>query len=121
MLLARARLLPRRLFHSSSVRRAGHGDEPFYEPGGYLFNEKPLPPGQKRKWEWWEAPIYTGFVGGVVVFAYLYSKKPDHKPTVWARVEAERRLEERGETFGWPFPPNYRKDKAVQGREYPQS
>ncbi len=35
------------------------------------------------------------------------------RPTVWARVEAERRLEERGESFGWPFPPGYRKDKLV--------
>lgn len=89
--------------------------------------------------------MYTGFVGGVVVFGYMYSKRPDHRcvsshlerrwdfrglvgdgrlisflfyemfyrPTVWARVEAERRLEERGESFGWPFPPNYRKDKTV--------
>lgn len=28
-------------------------------PGGNLFNESPLPPGQKRKWESWEAPWYV--------------------------------------------------------------
>lgn len=26
------------------------------EPTGLLFNESPLAPGQKRKWESWEAP-----------------------------------------------------------------
>lgn len=25
-------------------------------PGGYIFNETPPPPGQARKWESWEAP-----------------------------------------------------------------
>ena len=27
-----------------------------HEPSGYLFNETPPPPGQRRKWESWEAP-----------------------------------------------------------------
>lgn len=42
--------------------RAGdsHGEkfwsEGKHEPGGYLFGETPLPPGEKRKWESWEAP-----------------------------------------------------------------
>jgi hypothetical protein len=26
------------------------------EPGGHLFNETPLAPGEKRTWEAWEAP-----------------------------------------------------------------
>lgn len=38
-----------------------HASEPFLSPGknqptGYLFNENPPPPGQKRKLESWELP-----------------------------------------------------------------
>ena len=51
--------------------RAGdsHGEkfwsEGKHEPGGYLFGETPLPPGEKRKWESWEAPwCATGNVCG---------------------------------------------------------
>ena len=38
-----------------------HASEPFLSPGknqptGYLFNETPPPPGQKRKLESWELP-----------------------------------------------------------------
>lgn len=41
--------------------RGGGGKGGFWaegknEPGGLLFNESPLPAGQKRKWESWEAP-----------------------------------------------------------------
>ena len=40
-----------------------HAAEPFLspgknQPGGYLFNETPPPPGQKRKLESWELPWY---------------------------------------------------------------
>lgn len=41
--------------------RGGGSKESFFaegknNPGGYLFNETPTPPGQSRKWESWEAP-----------------------------------------------------------------
>ena len=41
--------------------RGGGPKESFFaegknEPTGYLFNETPLPAGQSRKWESWEAP-----------------------------------------------------------------
>ena len=32
-------------------------------PGGYLFGETPPPPGQRRKWESWEAPWCAAFLG----------------------------------------------------------
>lgn len=42
------------------TRGGGGGSRPFFSAGtrdstGRLFNETPPPPGQKRKWESWEA------------------------------------------------------------------
>jgi hypothetical protein len=61
--------------------------------------------------------MYLGFAGSTIAFVYLYHFKPERKPTEWARVEAERRLEARGETFGWPFPAGYRRDPQAP-KEY---
>ena len=46
--------------------------EIFSEPTGQLFGEPALKPGEKRKWESWEYPIYTGFV--VFVGMMIYAK-----------------------------------------------
>ncbi|KAJ3365782.1 hypothetical protein GGF32_008180 [Allomyces javanicus] len=72
------------------------GGEHFYEPSGYLFNEKPLAAGQKRVKDWWE-DLYLIFMGGGMAFAAigLYFK-PDTNVQTWARKEAERRLAESG-------------------------
>jgi hypothetical protein len=51
------------------LRRAS-GHEPQYnEPGGYLFGEKPLPPGQKRVKEDWEN-----------IWIYVYNRGLQEKP-----------------------------------------
>jgi hypothetical protein len=36
--------------------KGGYFSEGTHEPGGNLFGETPLAPGQSRKWESWEAP-----------------------------------------------------------------
>ncbi len=48
----------------NAQRRGGGGGGSFWsegtkQPEGYLFNETPLPPGQKRRWESWEMPWYV--------------------------------------------------------------
>lgn len=47
-------------------KAGGHKGPGFFsegtnEPTGYLFGETPPPPGQKRKWESWEAPWCVPF------------------------------------------------------------
>lgn len=47
----------------NAQRRGGGGGGSFWsegtkQPEGYLFNETPPPPGQKRQWESWEMPWY---------------------------------------------------------------
>ncbi|KXS09227.1 hypothetical protein M427DRAFT_49864 [Gonapodya prolifera JEL478] len=63
----------RRLFHSSRAARAG-GEGPTYEPGGYLFNQKP---GVKYEREWWEIPMYFGFGGASIALLVVYNYKPN--------------------------------------------
>uniref|UniRef100_A0A061RH07 Uncharacterized protein n=1 Tax=Tetraselmis sp. GSL018 TaxID=582737 RepID=A0A061RH07_9CHLO len=38
-------------------------------PNGYLFGETPPPPGQSRKWESWEAPLYE------IICIFMNSKR----------------------------------------------
>ncbi|KAJ1921626.1 hypothetical protein IWQ60_005372 [Tieghemiomyces parasiticus] len=86
------------------LRRAGIAQE-FNQPSGWLFGEKPLKPGQKRKWESWEFPFYFLYWGGMGVFALAYHYKPDTKIQTWALIEAKKRLKERGENFDYPHTP----------------
>lgn len=56
-LLGRATVSKLRLFRT----RGGHSKGSFFgeghqEAGGYIFGESPVPAGQSRKWESWEAP-----------------------------------------------------------------
>ena len=45
--------------------KSGHSEDGFFARGaqegknGLIFGETPPPPGQKRKWESWEAPWYA--------------------------------------------------------------
>lgn len=57
--------------------RQGHGSPHYNEPGGYLFGEPPLKPGEKRKWEDWEAPFYYGFGIAILVGGLGLYFKPD--------------------------------------------
>ncbi|CDO76643.1 hypothetical protein BN946_scf184868.g57 [Trametes cinnabarina] len=79
-------------------RYASHGSGPHYnEPTGYLFGEKPLPPGQKRKKEAWENVWYVGMYGSMLLAAVLLYYKPDTSINSWALQEAKARMEARGE------------------------
>ncbi|EPT03947.1 hypothetical protein FOMPIDRAFT_1028280 [Fomitopsis schrenkii] len=84
-------------------RYASHGSGPHYnEPSGYLFGEKPLPPGEKRKKEGWENIWYVGMYGSMLLAGVLLYYKPDTSLSTWAYNEAKRRMEERGEKTDYP-------------------
>ncbi|KAK3709234.1 hypothetical protein QZH41_015441 [Actinostola sp. cb2023] len=46
-------------------------------PNGFLFNEKPLKPGEKRQWEDWEDIWYRWWVIMFVLGGVLFYYKPD--------------------------------------------
>ncbi|KAH7280261.1 hypothetical protein KP509_37G058100 [Ceratopteris richardii] len=64
------------------------------DPGGYLFNETPPPPGHSRKWEDWELPYYATGVIAFLMLSIGLSSKPDTNIDTWARNVALKRLEE---------------------------
>jgi len=59
----------------------------FNEPGGLLFGEPPLKPGQKRQWEDWELPWYTFLGGGLFIFVFGVAQKPGSQLDQWAKEE----------------------------------
>lgn len=78
-------------------RRLAHHDAPQYnEPSGYLFGEKPPPPGQKRKREDWELIWYIGMFGGMGLAAVGLYFKPDTSIQTWALNEAKSRMDASG-------------------------
>ena len=90
--------------------RAGdsHGEkfwsEGKHEPGGYLFGETPLPPGEKRKWESWEAPwcatstlywgahILSGRLSPAPTYAIMAARVSCEAATVASQASSERVL-----------------------------
>lgn len=52
--------------------KSGHSEGGFFAQGaqegknGLIFGETPPPPGQKRKWESWEAPWYSLLIDSFV-------------------------------------------------------
>eukprot|EP00794_Sanderia_malayensis_P006015 gene6015-6713_t len=63
-------------------------------PNGFLFNEKPRKPGEKREWEDWEAIWYLGWgVAFAITVVGLYYK-PEPKYLKEAKAEAIRRMAE---------------------------
>ncbi|KAF7799036.1 hypothetical protein EIP86_010266 [Pleurotus ostreatoroseus] len=102
------RALPARAVTRStltSTRRyasGGHHGPQYNEPSGYLFGEKPPPPGQKRKREPWEMIWYIGMYGSMAVGAVLLYYKPDTSIQTWAMKEARARMEARGEKTDYP-------------------
>lgn len=91
----------RRVAHVQRVRGGGggHGGGGSWwaqgtqeGPNGVLFNETPLAPGQKRKWEDWELPYYaTGILTTVMLTVGLLAK-PDTRIETWAHKQALERL-----------------------------
>ncbi|EOR02839.1 hypothetical protein E3P92_03143 [Wallemia ichthyophaga] len=84
------------LAKSQQLRFAGGGPH-LHEPTGHLFAEKPLPNGQKRKWENWEPIYYFGFYAAIAAAGIGYYYKPDSTIQTWASNEAKSRMEQRGE------------------------
>ncbi|KAI6031771.1 hypothetical protein PISMIDRAFT_673489 [Pisolithus microcarpus 441] len=85
-------------------RFASHGAPHYNEPGGWLFGEKPLPPGQKRVKEDWENIWYVGMFGTMLAAAVLLYYKPDTSIQTWALKEAKQRMEARGEKYKYEPP-----------------
>lgn len=63
---------------------------------GFLFGELPPPPGQTRKWEYWEAPWYTIWGLASVGFVVMIWGKPAEAYSIkfWARPRAYKELDE---------------------------
>ncbi|XP_006454394.1 Ndufb11 subunit of NADH dehydrogenase 1 beta subcomplex [Agaricus bisporus var. bisporus H97] len=81
-------------------RRFASNEAPQYnEPSGYLFGEKPPPPGQKRVKEDWENIWYWGMFGSMAFAAVMLYYKPDTSIQTWALEEAKNRMEARGEKY----------------------
>jgi len=81
------------------TRRNASGGAPHYnEPSGHLFGEKPLPSGQRRKWEDWELMWYIGMFGSMALAGVGLYYKPDTSINSWAMKEAKQRMEARGES-----------------------
>ncbi|THH02142.1 hypothetical protein EW026_g682 [Hermanssonia centrifuga] len=92
-----------RRLQSSTRRYASGSHGPQYnEPSGWLFGEKPPPPGQKRKREDWELIWYIGMYGSMAVAAIGLYYKPDTSIQTWALNEAKARMEARGEKTDYP-------------------
>ncbi|KAJ3275304.1 hypothetical protein HK104_003924 [Borealophlyctis nickersoniae] len=91
-----------------------HHEEEYNEPGGFKHGEAP---GRKR-WFYWEPWWYFGLYGGSAVFFINFLMRDD-LPHDRRMVEAQTRLMERGQTFSWPFPPDYkRKEVGQEHRPY---
>ncbi|RUS18375.1 hypothetical protein BC937DRAFT_88835 [Endogone sp. FLAS-F59071] len=104
-----ARASPLKRISTSNIRRStdhGHGHDnhapQWNEPGGYLFGEKPLAPGEKRVKEGWEDIYYWGMGGGMLFAAIALYYKPDTSVVTWATKEAEKSLKEKGISLDYP-------------------
>jgi len=81
-------------------KRYASQDAPQYnEPSGWLFGEKPPPPGRKRVKEDWENIWYIGMFGTMAFAAVMLYYKPDTSIQTWALKEAKERMEARGEKY----------------------
>jgi len=89
-------IVPRRI---SGRCYASHGPPQFNEPSGWLFGERPPPPGQKRVKEEWENIWYVGMFGSMAMAAVLLYYKPDTSIQTWALREAKERMEARDEKY----------------------
>jgi len=94
------RVLPASIARRMQGRRfASHGAPQYNEPSGWLFGEKPPPPGQKRQKEDWENIWVIGMFGTMGLATVLLYYKPDTSIQTWALKEAKERMEARGEKY----------------------
>lgn len=63
-------------------------------PNGFLFNRKPLKPGEKREWEDWQPIWYGGWSVAILVLVVGGYFRPNDDLLDWARKEAEIRIAE---------------------------
>eukprot|EP00731_Ephydatia_muelleri_P001150 Em0001g1150a len=96
-------------FRSGSSTSHAHnepttGPEP---PNGFLFNEKPLRPGEKRQKEDWENIWVYGMTFNLLLAFAVVVLKPDTSISSWGRKKALERLsgEASGETTDDPVVP----------------
>lgn len=76
------------------VRHAGIFTKYREPPNGFMFNRKPLKPGEKREWEDWQF-IWTVGLGGcfsILFIGHYFRTEPNLLD--WARKEAEIRIDE---------------------------
>ncbi|KAG7099288.1 hypothetical protein E1B28_001147 [Marasmius oreades] len=85
--------------HLRSQRFASGGAPQYNEPSGWLFGEKPPPPGLKRVKESWENIWYIGMFGSMAFAGVVLYYKPDTSIQTWALQEAKNRMEARGEKY----------------------
>lgn len=62
------------------------------EPGGRLFGERILKPGERRKLFDWEIPVYTTYGLSVIVLYVGLTSRPESKMKQDIQKEAERRV-----------------------------
>lgn len=62
---------------------------------GFKYGEIPPPPGQSRKWAWWEAPWYTFTILSYPLYYIMFFGKPLEAQGInyWGRPRAEEELE----------------------------
>ena len=95
MILNRIKLLNRlRPLNIQSLRNDSIFTKYREPPNGFLFNQKPLKPGEKRKLETWELIWYTGWGVCIVTFLVGSYYQPDDNILDWATREAEKRIAE---------------------------
>lgn len=111
-LLRRVSLFTLRNAQRRGGKKVSFWSEGTKEPEGYLFNETPPPPGQKRKWEGWELPWcvtvhtvntlphkscatrYLGMGGSAVTLTIGLTFAPNTNIQDWAREQAAKELAE---------------------------
>ena len=77
-----------------SVRHDGIFTKYREPPNGFLFNKKPLKPGEKREWEPWQWMWYSGWTFATLVLCVGGYYRPDESILVWGRREAFKRIAE---------------------------
>ncbi|CAK0785543.1 hypothetical protein CVIRNUC_008753 [Coccomyxa viridis] len=95
------KLRPSVLRHFRPKASDSHASDSFLsagknQPGGYLFNETPPPPGQRRKLESWELPWYFTMLAAAAMLTVGLQAKPDTDPQKLARKEAIKQLKAEG-------------------------
>ncbi|KAJ7786397.1 ESSS subunit of NADH:ubiquinone oxidoreductase-domain-containing protein [Mycena metata] len=96
-MLSSLRALPA-LTRLRAVRFSSHDAPKYNEPTGFLFGEKPPPPGQRRIKQPWESLWYYGMYGTMAIGATFNSFGYTSVQT-WALKEAKQRMEARGEKY----------------------